>query len=412
MGDTGFINGRAAVHKGSAGKAIAFPDVCLCPPGPPAGPVPVPLTNTVQAKDLAGGAPTVSIEGNPIGHRDSYFATSTGNEVAQSTGGGVITHVVQGKAYFQTFSNDVLIEGKPAVRHGDLLTQNHMMQIPGNTPPSVWMSTVSPGSPPVTPQKSSKTLNEGKDWIEIEMVDVEGGPVIFEGYRLTTPAGKKIDGRGLIAGVVRFGGLAKGNCQIAFPGIDEHPTSPGRKDGDQIDTGPSSRGKKSKADKIYTPGKPLTLGTGKKYRIELPRWPSYWLELTSRRRTAEERSCLYVLKSDDGKYQAERAMGEDLLRIHGALVLQFPDLLADKKYTLEHRWGKTGEVHSLFKDVPYERLRTRAKDAQDSEPPEGNPDTSADGVPEELRWWHAAQVREDASTEDSDAWFPGLEAEE
>ena len=37
MGDTVFVNGRAVVHKDSAGKSIAFPDVCLCPPGPPAG---------------------------------------------------------------------------------------------------------------------------------------------------------------------------------------------------------------------------------------------------------------------------------------------------------------------------------------------------------------------------------------
>ena len=42
MGDKVFINGRAAVHKGSAGKAIAFPDVCLCPPTPPAGPCGLP----------------------------------------------------------------------------------------------------------------------------------------------------------------------------------------------------------------------------------------------------------------------------------------------------------------------------------------------------------------------------------
>ena len=27
-----YINGREAVHKGCGGSAIAFPDVCLCPP--------------------------------------------------------------------------------------------------------------------------------------------------------------------------------------------------------------------------------------------------------------------------------------------------------------------------------------------------------------------------------------------
>jgi hypothetical protein len=60
-----YINGHEAVHKGCGGMAIAFPDVCLCPPGPPAGPVPVPLTNIVQAKDMVGGALTVRHPGLP-----------------------------------------------------------------------------------------------------------------------------------------------------------------------------------------------------------------------------------------------------------------------------------------------------------------------------------------------------------
>lgn len=42
MGDKVFINGEAAVHSGSAGKVMFFPNVCLSPPGPPGGPVPVP----------------------------------------------------------------------------------------------------------------------------------------------------------------------------------------------------------------------------------------------------------------------------------------------------------------------------------------------------------------------------------
>ena len=103
MGDKVFINGRAAIHVGSAGKSIAFPDVCLCPPPPSSGPIPTPLPNTAQAMDLQGGASTVTIEGNPIAHAKSFIGKSTGNEVASSTGGDVITHVVQGKAYFQTF---------------------------------------------------------------------------------------------------------------------------------------------------------------------------------------------------------------------------------------------------------------------------------------------------------------------
>jgi hypothetical protein len=149
VGDTVFVNGRAVVHATSAGQSIAFPDVCLCPPTPPAGPIPTPLPNTVMAADLAGGATSVLTEGNPTGKQSSFFAKSTGNEPSQPTGGGVITHGVMAKAYFQTFSFDVMFEGEPVVRHLDLLTHNHLGQAPGNTPPVPWLSTQTlPGLPP------------------------------------------------------------------------------------------------------------------------------------------------------------------------------------------------------------------------------------------------------------------------
>jgi hypothetical protein len=140
VGDKVFVNGRAVVHKDSAGQSIAFPDVCLCPPTPPAGPIPTPLPNTVMAADMDGGARTVLTEGNPTGKQSSFFKKSTGNEVSQPTGGGVVTHGVQGMAYFQSFSPDVMFEGEPVVRHLDLLTHNHIAQAPGNTPPVPWLS--------------------------------------------------------------------------------------------------------------------------------------------------------------------------------------------------------------------------------------------------------------------------------
>ncbi len=139
MGDTVFINNRAAVHKGSSGKSMAaFPDVCLCPPPPPAGPIPTPLPNNCMASDLQDGASSVLIEGNPAGTRKSYISKSTGNESAQTTGGGIVSHVVQGGAYFTSFSFDVSFEGEPAVRHLDLMTHNH--QNPGDTPPWPFLS--------------------------------------------------------------------------------------------------------------------------------------------------------------------------------------------------------------------------------------------------------------------------------
>lgn len=155
MSDTVFANGMAVVHGGSSGKSMmAFPDVCLCPPSPPAGPVPTPLANTASAADLSGGATSVTVEGKPIAKKSSFIAKSTGDEAARSTGGGVVTHVVQGKAYFQSFSMDVLVEGENVPRHLDLLTHNHASP-PPNTPPFPYLSKMN--LPPPAAQQSKTT---------------------------------------------------------------------------------------------------------------------------------------------------------------------------------------------------------------------------------------------------------------
>jgi len=214
-----YINGREAVHKGCGGMAIAFPDVCLCPPGPPAGPVPVPLTNTVQAKDMVGGALSVVIQGYPAGHKDSRFARSTGNEVAANTGGGITSHVVQGEARFASGSPNVVIEGKPAARHGDLVRQNA-----GNCPPSVWMGTVCPGTKPAgPPKKCRKVLQEGTEWIELRAIDPDGHPLPFRHYRVTTPSGTVVEGRTLSGGIVELKGLKPGKCKVEW--LPESPAA-------------------------------------------------------------------------------------------------------------------------------------------------------------------------------------------
>ena len=216
MGDTVFINGRAVVHKGSSGKSIAFPDVCLCPPTPPAGPIPTPLPNNVQAMDLDGGASSVVCEGNPLGKKSSFIKKSTGNEVAQSTGGGVVSHVVQGKAYFQSYSMDVMIEGEEAVRHADLVTQNHAAQ-PGNTPPVPWMSSMSP--PPSVPTETVAKL-QGLKWVGIKLVDDQGNPVPFARYELKLPDGSVRSGRLGTDGTAYAQMVPEGNCRVSFPDYD------------------------------------------------------------------------------------------------------------------------------------------------------------------------------------------------
>jgi hypothetical protein len=216
MGDTVFINGRACVHKGSAGKAIAFPDVCLCPPTPPAGPIPTPLPNNVQAMDLDGGASSVTCEGNPLGKKSSFIKKSTGNEVAQSTGGGLISAVVQGKAYFQSYSMNVMIEGEEAIRHADLLTQNHAAQ-PGNTPPVPWMSTMSP--PPSPPNVTVAEL-KGRKWVGISLADEDGNPVPFARYDLKLPDGSVRSGRLGADGTAYAQLIPEGTCEVTFPEYD------------------------------------------------------------------------------------------------------------------------------------------------------------------------------------------------
>jgi hypothetical protein len=399
-----YINGHEAVHKGCGGMAIAFPDVCLCPS--PAGPVPVPLTNVVQAKDMVGGALTVLIQGYPAGHSDSYFEKSTGNEVSRNTGGGITSHAVQGAAYFASSSPDVLIEGKYAVRDGDLLTQNHKNRMPANCPPSVWMGAVCPGTRPAgPPKKYTKVLQEGTEWIEIDMVDREGEAIAYENYRAKTPAGETLEGRGLLAGIVTFKGIAKGSCQFSFPNIDTNPMSPGRIPGDMIDRGQA--GKRSKADKVYVSGKPLLLPTGKKYRIELSRGPSFWLELTVGESDAETQGCAYLLRSMDGAYQVRRTLADHCSKGHGIVRLEFPDLMADKQYTLTHNLAKEGASRVVFHDVPYARLRERAWDTFVAVPDD---DTITDNVAESLRQMHVIEIHRDGTEEDDS--LPGVEKPE
>jgi hypothetical protein len=214
MGDSVFINGRAAVHKGSSGTCTATPDVCLCPPAPPAGPVPTPLVNMVVAADMDGGASTVQVEGNPVGTRQSFFSKSTGDEVAQTTGGGVLTAVVQGQAKFGFgYSRNVMIEGQAAVRHLDPLTHNHAGPT-GNTPPAPWLSTMDPEVPRMPPMSSVKDLGKKGGWVELEVTDDAGKPLTFAQVEVTLPDGTRTRARILGSGTLAMRGIPEGSCSM------------------------------------------------------------------------------------------------------------------------------------------------------------------------------------------------------
>ena len=124
-----FANGREVSAKKDDNKTMgAMPDVCLTPPPPPAGPLPIPYPNFSQASNTDEGARTVKIGGGEVGIKNkSNYKKSNGDEAAtKAQGMGVVSHQIQSKTYFAAWSFDVKFEGQNAVRHLDLTTHNNM----------------------------------------------------------------------------------------------------------------------------------------------------------------------------------------------------------------------------------------------------------------------------------------------
>ena len=129
------INGKTAVHAKSDGKLITT-DVCLTPPFC----VPIPYTNQAESKMTDLGASSVNIQGSPACNSKSNFKISQGD--APGACAGASSGSIGQMAEFITFSNDVMIEGKPAVRNNDKMVSNlkntapqPLMQPPaGNAP--------------------------------------------------------------------------------------------------------------------------------------------------------------------------------------------------------------------------------------------------------------------------------------
>jgi hypothetical protein len=105
-----------------------MPDVCLSPPSPPAGPIPIPYPNTSKADKTNQGSKTVKVGGDEVGLKNSStYKDSQGDEAAtKSLGMGVVTHTIQGMLKHSAWSFNVKIEGENAIRHMDLTTHNHI----------------------------------------------------------------------------------------------------------------------------------------------------------------------------------------------------------------------------------------------------------------------------------------------
>jgi uncharacterized protein DUF4150/HNH/endonuclease VII toxin of polymorphic toxin system len=137
MGCEVYANGMTIACKVADGKTVAaMPDVCLSPPTPPAGPVPLPYPNTAMASDTTKGSKTVQIGGKEVMLKNkSTLKKSTGDEAAtKSLGMGVVSHQIQGEVNFCAWSMDVKFEGENVPRHLDLTLHNEMCN-PANTPP-------------------------------------------------------------------------------------------------------------------------------------------------------------------------------------------------------------------------------------------------------------------------------------
>lgn len=161
---TVLINGRTAVHKGSNGTLSTI-DVCLTKVGKHV--VPIPYPNVAQSKDADKTAGTVFIEGNPVCHKKSVFAKSRGDEPGNKK--GIKSGKKGAEASFIMGSNNVFIEGQPAVRALDLMVSNAK-----NTPPMPLVQGM--GMPPIAQSASADELSDQEETAFVVEVAVSGAP--------------------------------------------------------------------------------------------------------------------------------------------------------------------------------------------------------------------------------------------
>lgn len=200
------VNSMTVVHADSGGLVTLAPDVCKTPS--PGGPVPIPYVNIAKSQDTAQGSQSVKCDGNPVMVQGSVFSQSSGDEPGSA--GGVASSVTKGKAEFINFSFDVMFDGKPVARLGDMMLGNKGSCV--NTPPAPEVQP--PAAPAVIVNQQEKRQLED---ITVRLVDPQGEPVkdaqviikAFDG----TKTEQKTDGNG----EVRVQQIIGGPCRIYFP---------------------------------------------------------------------------------------------------------------------------------------------------------------------------------------------------
>lgn len=124
-----YANGKEVSSKKTTNKsAPAMMSVCLSPPSPPAGPVPIPYPVTDMASNTTDGTGSVFIKQKEVGKKNgSNYKKCKGNEPAtRNFGMDVVSHTIQGKTKFEAYSFDVMFEKDGAERFMDMTTTNHM----------------------------------------------------------------------------------------------------------------------------------------------------------------------------------------------------------------------------------------------------------------------------------------------
>lgn len=301
---------------------------------------PAPLPNTFKAADLTCGASTVTIEGNPVGNMNSYIKQSTGNAVSRPTGGGVISHAVEGAAYPLMGSFDVFIESSPALKVFDLWTANHMpgAKMPPNTPPAPLMGAMS--VPGIAPKGSEIEANEGKDFIHLVLRDELQRAVAALDLVIETPGKQTIRRRTPSGGEVIIRGLKKGSCKVTFLDWQGKPM-------------------KEVKPKSFAPspeGAPTALPTGKKHELTC-QIATMTVDFAHARPGTLAFPKL-VLESSDGSFKQQRTPKNNLLREGRRQRVRFDYLPKGARFTLTRHDGPK-RTRVLFKDKPFDDIVDR-----------------------------------------------------